>query len=208
MPIESVNLSGELTRDTGTLLRTLRSNEGIRLAVASADIVAIATGPNEADAAWTSAAQGTCGGRDGLECIRDLGRLWTSNLEAAVREIEGLRAGRRTAIRLLSADNPFFSIPEFHENFGLPTDFAGTGGILTFELLASAACNVAERHAAACIDVRPILNGPTLDQAVDVETDQNHQAVADAMLAIGLPELGVDPVSSIGEWMTPRTAGA
>lgn len=201
MPISFDNLSGERVRDTATLLESLRSDQEIQSAVALADVVGIATGPNEAEAAWTAASEGTCGGADGLRCIRELGDLWTANLDAALTEIEQLRAGRPTAIRLLSADNPFFSVLGFHENVGLPADFAASGGILTFDLLTSAACDTAERHGGACIDVRPILNGPTLDQVVDVETDENHQAVADAMLATGLPELGVDPVPIIGEWV-------
>jgi hypothetical protein len=202
--IDFRNFSGARATDTAILLDTVRSNEEVRSALSLADVVAIATGPNEAGDAWTAAAAGTCGGDDGLDCIRALGDLWTTNLDAAVTEIEVLRAGRPTAIRLLSADNPFFSVPTFHEEFGLPADFGASGGALTFELLTSAACDIAERHGGACIDVRPILNGPAMNEVVDVETDANHQAVADAMLAAGLPELGVAAVPIIGEWVATQ----
>ena len=57
-----------------------------------------------------------------------------------------------------------------------------------FSALTDAVCRNAKEHDAICVDVRPILNGATLDQKVDENTAASMQAVADALLAAGLPE--------------------
>ncbi len=62
-------------------------------------------------------------------------------------------------------------------------------GARYFEALNTAECEAARTHDAICVDVRPVLNGPTLDQPVDENSPQSMQAVADSLLATGLPEL-------------------
>ena len=58
-----------------------------------------------------------------------------------------------------------------------------------FTELRDATCAAAEEHDAICVDVGPILNGATLDRPVDENSRASMQAVADALLATGLPEL-------------------
>ena len=41
----------------------------------------------------------------------------------------------------------------------------------------------------AVLDVRPILNGPNLDEPTDENSPENMQAIADALVETGLPEL-------------------
>ena len=72
---------------------------------------------------------------------------------------------------------------------GLDEDFAATAFALNFELLTEAVCETAEAHDARCVDVRPILNGPNLDQPTDENSPENMQAIADALVGTGLPEL-------------------
>jgi hypothetical protein len=50
-------------------------------------------------------------------------------------------------------------------------------------------CGAAQAHDAVCVDVRPIVNGPSLDQPGDENAPEVMQAIADALLAAGLPEL-------------------
>jgi hypothetical protein len=185
-----VDLSGEAARESTTLLASLQSSEAMRQTVADADVVLIATGPNEMDATAGSVGAGTCGGADGFDCIRALGATWASNFESITSEIETLRAGQPTAIRFVNAANPFISVPEMTTELGLPDDFATTGGALLFQSLTDAMCDTAEAHGAACVDVRPIINGPAMDQPGDENSLENHQAIADALVALGLPELG------------------
>jgi hypothetical protein len=86
----------------------------------------------------------------------------------------------------LSAANFFVSDPEATE--GLPPDAMAFGAAM-FEALNTAACDVAADHDAICVDVRRVLNGPTLDRPVDENSDEAMQDVADALVDTGLPEL-------------------
>lgn len=170
-----------------SLLANLRSNAKTRAAATVADIILIATDPNEMSHAYEPLKAGACGGTDGLDCVRALGRRWRRNFDAILIEIERLRAGKPTAIRLLSATNAFVSDAELIE--GMPADFATTTGAMIFEQLTNAACGAASARSAVCVDVRPILNGPTLDKPVDENFAQTVQAEANALLATDLPEI-------------------
>ena len=191
--VEFRDLTGDRTTHSGALLGSLHSDAEIRSAVAIADVVMIATGPNEMGQAVDPYAAGTCGGADGYDCIRELGQLWAVNFDAALTEIEALREGKPTAIRLVNAANPFISDPGMITELGLTEDFTFTGGNLLVELLTTAICDAALEHGAECVDVRPIINGPNLDHPGDENSITNMQAIADALSATGLPELGYPP---------------
>jgi lysophospholipase L1-like esterase len=187
--VEFVDLTGDRTTDSTALLDSLRTDDEIRAAVADADVVLIATGPNEGSITTEPLATGTCGGPDNLDCIRALGDRWATNFDSAIEEIEQLRDGKPTAIRLVNAANFFTSDPSIAAGLGLDEDFASTAFALNFELLTEAVCGAAEAHRAKCLDVRPILNGPNLDRPTDENSPENMQAIADALVDIGLPEL-------------------
>ena len=192
--VQFTDLTGEAegspveSKGSGSLLDSLRTNERNRAAVQSADVILIATGPNEMEQMHEAVSAGTCGGSDQFDCIRALGELWETNFDAILTEIETLREGKPTAVRLVSAANPFVSYPEM--NVGLPEGFAATGGALVFELLATAMCDAATAHNAVCVDARPIINGPSLVEPADEDSPETMRAIADALVATGLPELG------------------
>jgi hypothetical protein len=169
---------------TASLLRALREEPSFAHQVASGDVIMIATGPNELERAFDPYAQGQCG--TGFACVQLLEDFWLQNFDAILDEIDRLRGDRPTAIRLVSAANFFVSDPSATK--GLPPD-AMEFGATVFEALNTAACDAARKHNAICVDVRPILNGPTLDQPVDENSAESMQAVADALLATGLAEL-------------------
>lgn len=50
-------------------------------------------------------------------------------------------------------------------------------------------CNAAAAHEAVCVDPRPVLWGPNLDQPVSGDSQEPMQAIADALAATGLAEL-------------------
>jgi HAMP domain-containing protein len=170
---------------TASLLRALRENASFRDQVASGDVIMIATGPNDGDRAFGPYAEGQCG--EGFACVQRLEEFWRRNFGAILDEIGRVRGDRPTAIRLVSAANFFVSDPNATK--GLPPD-AMEFGAAFFEALNTAECDAARTHDAICVDVRPVLNGPTLDQPVDENSPESMQAVADALLATGLPELG------------------
>jgi hypothetical protein len=172
---------------SASLLKAVRADSATRRVVADADIIMIATGPNEGGAAYEALKAGTCGGDDDMACLRTQRRMWEQTFDGILEEIEGLRAGKPTAIRLVSAANVFVSEPSITK--GLPKDFATKQGARSFKNLNDALCSNAAKHDAVCVDVRPILNGPTLDQPVDENSPKSMRAVANALLATKVPEL-------------------
>jgi hypothetical protein len=63
-----------------------------------------------------------------------------------------------------------------------------TFGSKVFKALNDAACDAARVHQASCVDVRRVLNVPTLHQPVDENSAASMQAVADALLATEIRE--------------------
>jgi hypothetical protein len=187
-PVSYVDLNGARATDSATLLASLKRDSDVRASVAKADVVLIATGPNEMEPAFEPSKAGTCGGADNADCIRALGRIWSANFDAILIQIQAIRGDRPTAIRLVDAANPFLSVPEMRE--GLPKDFATTNGALIFALLRDAMCAAGKKYDAVCVDIMPLLNGPKLDHPTDENSPENHAAIADALAATGLPELG------------------
>jgi hypothetical protein len=175
------------SKGSGSLLNALRSDRETRARVRQADVILIATGPNDMDGAYDALAAGSCGGTDHLRCVRDLGKTWHTNFDAILTEIRSLLGKRPAAIRLVNAANPFLSVPEM--NLGMTPGFATAGGALIFKLLTDAVCDAAQAHQAVCIDVRPILNGPSLNHVVDENSAKSMQAVAASLRASGLSEL-------------------
>jgi hypothetical protein len=172
-----------------TLLESLRFNQVMRDAVRSADIILIETGGNQLDRLFFTPSLGwDCTGDLLIECIHAMGRQWDANFASILDEIYLLRAGQPTAVRLMSNPNPFIMFPEMiPEDQG--DDFALTDGTLIWELLNEANCGAADEHGAQCVDVRPIVNGPSMDEPGRDDTPEVQQVIAEALLATGLPEL-------------------
>lgn len=172
-----------------TLLASIRFNPTTQAAARAADVVIITTGSNDLEALITTPAKGDCADARQVGCVEAIGRLWTSNLDAILDEVSSLRDGAPTAVRLVSPGNFFLSDPSLTAI--LSEDLAPTKGALIFGLLAEASCAAAEAHGAMCVDARPIVNGPNMDQPGDENSPEMMQAVSDALLATGLPELGL-----------------
>ncbi len=174
---------------TETLLSSLRFNPDTQEAAAAADVVIITSGSNDLEALLTTPAKGDCTGARQLDCVEAIARLWTTNLNAILDEIALLRGDAPTAMRLVSPANFFLTDPDLVEI--LAEDLAPTKGAAIFSLLAEANCAAAAAHGALCIDARPIINGPSMDRPGDENSAAMMQAVADALLTTGLPELGI-----------------
>jgi hypothetical protein len=186
-PITLKDLAGQaqpyfesLGGGTASLLKAIEADEVFRGEVASGDVIVIATGPNEADQAFEAIQDGTCGGKDDTACVDELGRTWERNFDAILDEIETLRDERPTAIRLVNAAiliDPSSS-PE-----------VARGIAVIFETLTQVLCDSAEAHGAVCVDVRPVLNGPDLNQPVNDSSQESMDAVAELLVETGVPEL-------------------
>ncbi len=107
---------------TTTMLTELRTSADLRRAVAGADILVVETGLNDLDetGALDQVAAGTCGGSDGNRCLLAMGKRWNRHFEAIARTIDRLRAGRPTALRLVTSQNVFVSDPSILTDYGLP----------------------------------------------------------------------------------------
>lgn len=179
-----------LTTNGGTsqsLLNSIKTSQQTRNAVMSADIIVISTGANDLEDAFGLFAAGNCGGADNFDCFRKVGEGWRISFNGILTEIETLRNGKPTAIRLVTNSNEAMSDPGLIEIFG-PKDSSGAGAFIT-NLHHEILCEVATKHGAKCVDLRPVLNGPNFDKPQDVNTQEAMQAVADALLASGLDEL-------------------
>jgi hypothetical protein len=179
-------------RDWGTttsLAVNLKAYPAARRETTRADVVLIALGRNDMAETLDALHSGICGGNDGLRCVRELRTLWTANFTTILVGIEELRGQRPTAIRLVDAGSPFLADPSMVE--GLGADFAMTTGLLIMTSLRDAMCDVAAARHAVCVDVLPIINGPRFDEPASEDSAKTMQAVADALLAAGLPELGL-----------------
>ena len=183
--VDVVNLL-ENGGNTDVLLKEFREDADYRAAIADADVVIINQGVNDIDQfmdVFDSASKGTCGGPDGLACLSALTDHWRQNLDAFATEVATLRHGQPTALRLVGVSNEYLSDP------GL--SFMGEEmAAATFGGFNEVSCEVAAAHGGACVDLRPVLNGPAGDQPQDANTQDSMQAVADAIVAAGLAELG------------------
>ena len=179
-----------LTTNGGTsqsLLKSIQTSQKTRDAVMSADIIVISTGANDLEDAFGLFAAGNCGGADNFDCFRKVGEGWRTSFDGILTEINALRAGKPTAIRLVTNSNEALSDPGLMEIFG-PKDSSGAGAFIT-NLHHEILCEVAAKHGAKCVDLRPVLNGPNFDKPQDVNTQDAMQVVADALLATSLDEL-------------------
>ena len=172
---------------SATLRDSLTSDPSYADAVSRADVVMISTGANDMEPAGQAWKAGKCGGADGLDCFRALADQWRTNFDAMLDQVDQLRGGKPTAVRLVTNSNEFLSDPGLIEYFG--PDFGLTEGAAISAFHHDALCAVAADHDGLCVDLRPVLNGPDLDQPRDVNTQEAMQAVADALVATGLPEL-------------------
>jgi GDSL-like Lipase/Acylhydrolase family len=163
------------------LRKALQMDEVFRERVAGGDIIVISTGPNDLGRIGKAIENGTCGGADDTACVAELDRRWHRDFDAILSEIEELRAGQPTAIRLVSVPN------EFNDPSFSPATLRGFEA--SFEALAQAMCDNAKKHDVVCIDTRPVLNGPDFEQPVAVDAQESMDAVAELLAQTGIPEL-------------------
>ena len=142
---------------------------------------------NGFEPAFNLSMAGNCGGADQLDCFRKVAEGWRISFDEMLTEIEVLRKGQPTAIRLVATSNEFLADRGLIEAFG--EDFGKTSGVAITQINRDVLCEIAAKHNAKCVDLGLALNGPDLLRPQDVNTQEAMQAVADALLASGLDEL-------------------
>lgn len=183
---DDANTSAKLADD---LLHDAMTRE----AVAVADIVLVSVGGNDSDP-FATYPSGTCAPSQPLfRCLRTYAPTFTRNYRKILQGVEALRAGRPTAVRVTSADNPFVGWSEAPtETFGV--DFYRQ----VAEAETAAACRIATLYGARCVDYLHLFGGAdgTLDPAPYLGTDHAHpgdagiRLIADVLAQLDVPELG------------------
>lgn len=185
-PVDFTNLT-ENGGTAASLAADMRQAVTVRETVASADVIVISTGGNDMEPAGLKWKDGSCGGSDGIGCFKDVADRWHADFDSMLTQIDELRAGRPTSVRIVTMSNEFISDPGLIDFFG--RDFGPRQGAKIVAMQRDALCEAAEAHDALCVDLRPVLNGRHFDRPQDVNTQYAMQRVADALLATGTPEL-------------------
>ena len=95
------------------LLSDLRFDPTTRRAVAAAKIIVIWTGADDLEPAFNAYGAGACGGSDNSDCFRLVAAEWRTKLDAILVQVRKFRAGKRTAIRVITNSNKFLAGPNF-----------------------------------------------------------------------------------------------
>jgi lysophospholipase L1-like esterase len=185
----------DLSDDANTSAKVaddLRHDANTREAVADADIVLVSVGGNDSDP-FAVYPPGTCAPSQPLaRCLQVYAPTFARNYGSIFRSIDRLRAGRPTALRVTSADNPFVGWSEAPtETFGV--DFYRQ----VAEAETAAACRLGAAHHALCVDYLHLFGGAdgTLDPAPYLGPDHAHpgdagiRLIADTLMALDVPEL-------------------
>ncbi len=180
--------------NTDELLRDLRSATDYQDALKRADVVVFNQGVNDIDQFYDQVfgpiQLHECGGADNLNCVAKLSDHWQHNLNGFASSVGKARGDKPTAVRFVGVSN------EYLTDQGLQMGLGGRAAAeRVFSDFNTVSCTVAEDHDAMCLDLRPVLNGPDSDSAANPNSQESMQAVADAIIAQGLPELGITPPS-------------
>jgi lysophospholipase L1-like esterase len=94
--VSNLGVSGQTSSE---LLDALREDESMRGAIGGAEVVTFSIGLNDLGRAGAAYEEGTCGGEDGEECLREAVKALKDNWDAIAAEILGLRSAGNTIIR-------------------------------------------------------------------------------------------------------------
>jgi lysophospholipase L1-like esterase len=94
--VTNLGVSGQTSSE---LLDALKGDESMRRAIAGAEVVTFNIGLNDLGRAGAAYEEGTCGGEDGEECLREAVEAVKYNWDAIVTELLGLRSTGDTIIR-------------------------------------------------------------------------------------------------------------
>ena len=94
--VSNLGVSGQTSSE---LLDALRGDGSMRRTIAGAEIVTFNIGINDLGHAGAAYEEGTCGGEDGEECLREAVETLKDNWDAIATELLGLRSTGNTIIR-------------------------------------------------------------------------------------------------------------
>jgi lysophospholipase L1-like esterase len=196
MPVNATNLSTQDNLTGKRLVARIKSSAPMRSAVAGADIVIVSIGHN--DTPWNSM-DDPCDGDSGNvprwttytgDCVVQLAKRHGQELDAILTQIETLRAGGPTVVRVLTDYNDIIG-------WGQAPHEANSRSVEVLNAFYAETCRVAKAHHAVCVDVYHSFNGTTgWTAAGDLLTDdytapsaKGQRRIADLLKVAGLAPL-------------------
>ncbi len=182
--------SGDAT--STKVMESLTSDGSTRASVENADVIVISVGGNDSDP-FGMYPKGTCAPSQPLvACLKAYSPTLEGNYEAILASIAELRAGKPTAIRVTSMDDPFVGLPEAPSKAFARDFFAQVAEAQTEAVFA-----VAKKRGAKTVDYLHIFSGQDglSDPAKYLAADHSHpgdlgiQVIADELMRLGIPEL-------------------
>jgi lysophospholipase L1-like esterase len=196
MPVYATNLSTQDDLTGKRLVLRIKTSAPMRAALAGALIVIVSIGHN--DTPWNSI-DDPCDGDTGNmprwtsyagACVVQLAKRHGQELDAILTQIETLRAGAPTAIRVLTDYNDIIG-------WGQAPHEANRRSVEVLNAFYAETCRVAKVHHAICVDVYHSFNGTTgWTAAGDLLTDdytapsaKGQRRIADLLAKAGLVPL-------------------
>jgi lysophospholipase L1-like esterase len=192
-PVRVTNLASNDGVGAHWLLERIRTDDAYRAPVAAADLITLTIGTND----W----QGACDWPGEDACWAAGAASVPADIDAILTEIETLRAGNATAIRVTTYYDNYIDYPTNLTKIGDPNgrmpqqflDFYPP----VLEAFNQSICNVAALHHVVCVDLHTPFNGPHHDQAATsllladhVHPNQaGHDLIANTIAAAGFAPL-------------------
>ena len=173
------------------LLNSLQNDPNFRSAVSSSQVVTFDIGGDDLLHAIGLFQQGQCGGVDGQDCMRSAVATFIPNWDAIIQQLLTLRDRSQTIIRTMDIYNPFVAQLQAQGQFSAIEPY--------LDQVNQHIASSAQANAIPMAQVHAIFNGPTGTDDPNAKglltvdgihpNDTGHQAIADALRALGYAPL-------------------
>ncbi len=187
--VEATNLARNDDMTSSRLTSYVLNDDSVREALAGADIVTIGVGWND----W----QGPCFWRAHATCLKDGQDTVERGLKRTLEEITAIRAGKPTAVRVVTYADPYRGdpmTPSYWAFEDTPDNIKAFDDAFATALrdFNGMLCRVAESAGARCVDLVPAFNGETGTTAMPDalrESQAQMDLIAETIDAIGYAPL-------------------
>jgi lysophospholipase L1-like esterase len=200
--VDTENLSEHIGLTSDGLRREILGSDPFRRSIARADIITVTIGHN--DTPWNRT-DDSCDGDNPFPprdwgpydsaCVHKTAREYGRNLDRILTEIDALRGGKPTAVRVTDDYNDVIGDPHIGDAAGAAALRASRGVVGAYSTLT---CRIAQRHHAVCVDTYHRFNGDrgVRDAAELLAEDHTHpNPMGHRVIAGLLARTGVSPLA-------------